>query len=84
MSFLHYSFGKATPRRPHGAKSKTLYTCGADDKHRLTYKQAVSSGWVCTHCGNELKARQHKITELHQLATQLGYTARPQLPKDKT
>jgi transcription initiation factor IIE alpha subunit len=74
MNYSNYKLPHHKLTTPPG---KPLYTCSATDKHRLTYNQAVNANWMCTHCGNELTARKDKITELHKLATNLGYTAQP-------
>lgn len=54
-------------------KSKPLYKCSKDERHKLTTSQARSSGWWCTHCGAELRVRKDKISELNRLADELGF-----------
>jgi transcription initiation factor IIE alpha subunit len=55
------------------SRSKTLYRCSADDRHKLTKNQARSSGYMCTHCGAELAVKAEKVRELEALASSLGY-----------
>lgn len=72
MDFEQFRF----PRSPYHVSprtGKTLYKCSAVATHRLTAAQARASGWMCTHCGAELKARKNKVQELESLAEQLGY-----------
>lgn len=54
-------------------KGKTRYTCSVDERHKLSPNQAKSSGYLCSHCGADLKVRKQKVLELHQLAKSLGY-----------
>lgn len=60
--------------RNHGYKSRVLYECSADPRHKLTKNQARSNGFYCTHCRNPLKARAHKVQELEAMAKSLGAT----------
>lgn len=56
------------------SRSKTLYACSADERHKLTKNQARSSGYVCTHCGADLCVKVEKVRELEALAKSLGYS----------
>jgi transcription initiation factor IIE alpha subunit len=56
------------------SRSKTLYACSADERHKLTKNQARSSGYVCTHCGADLCVKAEKVRELQALAKSLGYS----------
>lgn len=53
---------------------RVLYSCSADERHRLTKNQAQSSGYCCTMCGADLKVKKQKLQELQNEAARLGYT----------
>lgn len=55
-------------------RSKILYECSADSRHKLTANQAKSKGYYCSHCGEPLKVRAQKIQELKAMAKSLGAT----------
>jgi transcription initiation factor IIE alpha subunit len=60
--------------RLQSRKGKQLNVCSADERHKLTNNQAASNGYMCSHCGAELKVRKNKLIELHTLAKELGLT----------
>ena len=66
--------------RKHGPQGKTMHACSVNEGHRLTVKQAKSSGFMCTHCGADLKVRKQKISELQALARSLGFDLIPKEP----
>lgn len=71
MSILGYTSGGSPifsgPYKTKKVKSKPLYKCSADERHKLTKKQAEKSNYLCTHCGAELKVRKAKQEEYYKL-----------------
>ena len=53
-------------------KGKTFYKCSDNESHKLTKKQAESSGYMCSHCGAELKVRKVKLEEMKNLMKIFG------------
>ena len=76
-------FSPNISKRRHGPQGKTMHSCSSNEGHRLTAKQAKSSGYMCTHCGSELKVRQHKISEMRVLAEALGFEVTPKAKVNK-
>jgi hypothetical protein len=81
MSGIGYTPGGSpifAPRIGNGyhqrRRGKQLNVCSADERHKLTNKQAASNGYMCSHCGAELKVRKNKLIELQTLAKELGLT----------
>lgn len=76
MSILGYTSGGSPifsgPHKTKKVKSKPLYKCSADERHKLTKKQAEKSNYFCTHCGAELKVRKAKREEYSKLGSILG------------
>jgi hypothetical protein len=81
MSNIGYTTGGSpifapnnSSRRYQPFKGTHLNTCSANERHKLTNKQAASNGYMCSHCGAELKVRKNKLIELNTLANSLRMT----------
>lgn len=59
--------------RNHGYKSRVLYACSADERHKLTKNQARSNGYRCSMCGADLKVRKQIIEQISAEAKRLGF-----------
>lgn len=62
------------PGKTRANKSRVLYECSNDPRHKLTKNQARSNGYNCSHCQHPLKVKPQKIQELKDMARSLGAT----------